>query len=200
MPAATSTTASPRERLLAAASEGFFRHGVTALGVAELCARADVRKGSFYYWFDSKEALVIAVLEQSWARMRAQLTGSVFSPDRAVAESFQAYAHLLRESLAYRDGEVLGCRYGNAGADLAVSSPEAREVLAGIFDELTGIFESAIARAVRTGELRDSSDPARAARAVCAQMEGVMLLARTHQDPTFVDDFVPAVRMLVGLT
>jgi AcrR family transcriptional regulator len=40
------------------------------LGVAEICKAARVPKGSFYYHFESKEALALAVIDEHCAARR----------------------------------------------------------------------------------------------------------------------------------
>jgi TetR/AcrR family transcriptional repressor of nem operon len=65
---------SPAERLLDAAADLMYARRYEAVGVAEFCARADTRKGSFYYWWPSKQALAIAMLERVWKRSLAHQT------------------------------------------------------------------------------------------------------------------------------
>lgn len=64
-----SGTSDARERLLAAAYELFSRHGVRAVGVDAIIARAGVAKMTFYHYFPSKDDLVLAFLrrrEELW--------------------------------------------------------------------------------------------------------------------------------------
>src|SRR5262249_14676771 len=51
------------ERLIETAIRLFWEKGYTATGMAELLKEAQVNSGSFYHFFDSKEALLIAVLD-----------------------------------------------------------------------------------------------------------------------------------------
>ncbi|NUS86664.1 MAG: helix-turn-helix transcriptional regulator, partial [Streptomyces sp.] len=60
-------TSDARERILSAARSLIETHGYSALGVAEICRTAGVPKGSFYYFFDSKESLALAVIDEHWA-------------------------------------------------------------------------------------------------------------------------------------
>ena len=39
-----------------------YARGCTAVGVDEICRQAGVHKGSFYHFFPSKQALILAVL------------------------------------------------------------------------------------------------------------------------------------------
>ena len=56
--------ADPRGRILAVAYELFSRRGVRDVGVNELIERSGVAKATFYRHFPSKDALVLAFLEQ----------------------------------------------------------------------------------------------------------------------------------------
>src|SRR3981189_495802 len=58
-------TSDARERILSAARSLIETHGYSALGVAEICRTAGVPKGSFYYFFDSKESLALAVIDDA---------------------------------------------------------------------------------------------------------------------------------------
>jgi AcrR family transcriptional regulator len=53
-----------RERLLTAAYDLFSHHGVRAVGVDTIIARAGVAKMTFYHHFPSKDDLVLAFLER----------------------------------------------------------------------------------------------------------------------------------------
>jgi len=69
-----------RARILAAALEVFRGRGFTESTMREIAAAADVAVGAAYYYFDSKDALVMAFYEESQARMIPVL-------DRILADS-----------------------------------------------------------------------------------------------------------------
>jgi AcrR family transcriptional regulator len=90
----TAPTESVRDRILATARELFYKEGARSVGVDTVVAQSGVAKTSLYRWFPSKDALIVAVLEQErndrWAgwdrtaaqsdpepraRLRAHLTG-----------------------------------------------------------------------------------------------------------------------------
>ena len=54
---------SSRERILEAAVGLFYANGYSATGVAEILKKAEVNSGSFYFFFKSKEELLLAVLD-----------------------------------------------------------------------------------------------------------------------------------------
>src|SRR3954462_2455870 len=67
-------TSDARERILAAGAELFGQRSYASIGVAQICAAAGVPKGSFYYFFESKQALALAVIDEHWTEQRGQRT------------------------------------------------------------------------------------------------------------------------------
>ncbi len=57
-----------RERLLAGAKQLFLARGYAGTTVDAICEKAELTKGSFYHFFDSKEELALAVLDWSLQR------------------------------------------------------------------------------------------------------------------------------------
>jgi len=53
-----------RTNILEAALECFAQHGYGATGVAEICKRAGVTKGAFYYHFPSKQAVFLELFNR----------------------------------------------------------------------------------------------------------------------------------------
>jgi len=60
-----------RSRILAAATDEFARHGLGGARVDRIAAQAGANKRMLYYYFGSKEELFLAVLEESYARIRS---------------------------------------------------------------------------------------------------------------------------------
>lgn len=60
--------------ILAAATAEFARHGLTGARVDRIAAAAGANKRMLYYYFASKDGLFLAVLEQTYARIRAAET------------------------------------------------------------------------------------------------------------------------------
>ena len=66
-------TSDARERIVRAATRLFLTRSYHAVGIDELCAAADVGKGSLYHYFSSKSDLAKAVIDLHaaafWARL-----------------------------------------------------------------------------------------------------------------------------------
>ena len=64
-----------------AATDAMAGRGLRRTPVAELCRAAGISKGAFYGFYDSKEALAVAVLREAEAALRADLTAAADGPD-----------------------------------------------------------------------------------------------------------------------
>ena len=98
---------STRDRLINSARHLFWERGFAGTSMSELLAHAEVNSGSFYHFFDSKEALLREVLEGYLRLLRPMVIDPAFaSVEEPVGRIFAILA-------GYRE-RILGteCRYG----------------------------------------------------------------------------------------
>ncbi len=198
----TTDDASTRERLLDAADVLMHARGYEAVGVAELCREAGAKKGSFYFFFDSKQALALEMLDRSWRRTRTTLfERSVGDESLSGLEAIDRYGELLADNLERLRGDhdvVAGCRFGNFAAEMSTRDETIRETIAVIFDEMTALIEAALRRSVDVGELDPATDIAEAAATVIAHMEGLMVMAKARRNPSLLRRLGPDTRRLLS--
>ncbi|MFF4749369.1 TetR/AcrR family transcriptional regulator [Streptomyces sp. NPDC002514] len=176
-------TSDAKEKILTAAHSLIEQRGYTALGVAEICKAAGVPKGSFYYFFDSKETLALAVIDQQWESQRGDWTRVL----RDDAEPLERLRRLLEETQAdLREGQqscgtVSGCMFGNLTLELSNQTEPIRERLQEIFDAQVKMVDEVITEARERGEVsvRDTTE---AARSIVAQLEGQVLFAKLYNN------------------
>ena len=114
MPEQTAKQPSPRERLLAASDELFYRDGVRSTGIDAVIEKAGVAKGSLYYIFGGKDELVAAYLRgrlQKWRQQVEAAQAGADDPDAKILAVFDAVADYV--SLP----EYRGCPFHNAAAE-----------------------------------------------------------------------------------
>lgn len=120
---------SARQRLLSAAAECFYAHGVAATGIDTITATAGVAKMSLYNNFASKDELVLAYLKERHAEWlglyEARLAASDDTGRAGVAAVFDAYAD--HANAAYVHG-FRGCGLLNAAAELPSGAPGREQV------------------------------------------------------------------------
>jgi TetR/AcrR family transcriptional regulator, transcriptional repressor for nem operon len=174
-----------RAKILAAAGTLIEKRGYTALGVAEICKEAGVPKGSFYYFFDSKQALALAVINEHWmAQQRewASLLGSDKPPLRRLRDLFEATEYEQRVGQA-DSGMVAGCLFGNLALELSNTSEVIRTRLQEIFEEQIDMIEKVVIAAKEHGDAPAVTETRDTSRSIVAQLEGQVLFAKLLNDP-----------------
>jgi AcrR family transcriptional regulator len=99
------TTAPARERLLDAAEELFYAHGIAATGVDAVLRRAGASPATLYAHFAGKDGLVAAYLERRHERWRSTwdaVLARTEDPDDRLLSVFDALARFRRDSGATR--------------------------------------------------------------------------------------------------
>ena len=184
---AVGRTSDARERLISAAIDLVWPQGYAAVGVDAICERADVRKGSFYHFFASKDDLMVAALDANWRERRAILDG-VFSPEvPPLARLLRYFDHVYKRQveLRRRYGRTLGCFYGSVGTECVERCPEVASKVQEILAGYARYLETAIHDAQERGAVRPG-DPKKKAAMLFACIEGVLGQARIHDDPSIV--------------
>jgi AcrR family transcriptional regulator len=136
-----------RERLLKAAAELFYAHGVGATGIDTITARAGVAKMSLYNNFASKTELVQVYLQnrlEEWQQRVLKDLMSATTPEERILTIFESYGGYA--GLAYEWG-FRGCGLLNAAAELSVGDP-ARDIVAFQKQEVERLFRECLAELV----------------------------------------------------
>ena len=117
----------PRERILAAARELFYRDGIRAVGVEAIASAAGTNKMTLYRHFASKDELVAAYLSELaamgdalWETVRAEHQGDPEAQLRAL---------LRRASQFAAECSGRGCALANAAVELAERGHPARRII-----------------------------------------------------------------------
>ncbi len=117
----------PRERILAAASDLFYRQGIRAVGVDAIAEAAGTNKMTLYRHFESKDALVAEYLrrlagrsEAFWAHIQRE------NPD---SPRKQLGMWLEAAGKDANDPQGRGCALANAAVELAEKDHPARRVI-----------------------------------------------------------------------
>jgi len=174
-----------KERLLSSALELFSERSYANVGVQELCEHAGVKKGSFYYFFKSKQDLMLEALgHQSQAIDRMILTpalGSNLPPLERIEHLFHL-TYEFQKSLKEKTGRVRGCFFGNLALELSTQDELIRHRLDRIFRMAITSIRKTVQDAVSVGDLPDI-DVTSTAEAILAYWQGVIMLAKVRNDP-----------------
>lgn len=175
-----------RERILAAATELIHRQGFKETGLADILAASGVPKGSFYFYFKSKEDLGRELLSRYRVTARERLEREAFPPTGEVipqiVEFFRRSAQVQADA-----GCEAGCLLGNLAAEVTNIHEDLRRELTQCFLDLKEAFADALERGQRNGELAADFAPDAAAEFLMSVLEGSILLAKARREPAAFD-------------
>lgn len=187
-----------RTRILTAARDMFHSRSYADVGIQEICNGAKVQKGSFYHFFPSKHDLAMAVIDDmadDWAHgFVAESFDQNLPPVERLDYLIDA-AYYWQKAATDIEGRMPGCLFGNLALEMSTRDDVMRAKLNAVFDKAKGKFRSTLDEAVQTGALA-AMDTEATANAMLAYLEGIILLAKTRNDPDVILTLGPAIKTL----
>jgi TetR/AcrR family transcriptional regulator, repressor for uid operon len=179
---AETARAARRDQILAAGLACFARSGYHTTTMADVAAKAGVSKGTPYLYFDSKQALFLAMREEWDCGAGQRVEAAVAALADRERESPRAVLHAIAAAIAAHVlAESQTCRVLMEARALAAHEPAIataiREADARMHRQLQELFTAGVA----AGEWPAGTDPALAARLFTAGMYGLM--AQWHLAP-----------------
>ena len=186
MPKAQNT----RDRLIDSARYLFWERGFAGTSMSDLLAHADVNSGSFYHFFESKEALLRAVLEGYLYALRPMVVDPAFAKtEEPVARIFAILAG-YRERILQTECKY-GCPLGRLALEIDPENRPAHKLIAENFQGWIGAIRECVEQIKH--RLPRDTDPEALSTYVLAVMEGGVMLSRSYGS---VEPFDRAVKQL----
>lgn len=169
--------ADTRELLIRRGTELLSQRGVSATTLDEVLKSVGVPKGSFYHYFPSKDAFVLATLDAYAAYLSRKLDrhfGNATLSPLARVQAFvdDACAGVERHEFSR------GCLVGNLGQEVGCLEATIQQRLEEIFQRWEAQLARCLQAAVVAGEIRPATDCAALAHAFWIGWEGAILRAR----------------------
>ncbi|MES9997310.1 TetR family transcriptional regulator C-terminal domain-containing protein [Desulfovibrio aminophilus] len=171
-----------RQAILDAGADLIHRQGFHNTGLADILAAAGVPKGSFYFYFKSKEELGLALVEHHAQRM-AGVSASLLDqggdpPLIRLRRLFETFRGVQAEG-----GCVRGCPLGNLAQEMSDLSPAMRQALQTAMAAMSSRLAGLLAQARDRGELKPGLDPERTAAFILDSWEGALLRMKVEKNP-----------------
>jgi TetR/AcrR family transcriptional regulator, transcriptional repressor for nem operon len=183
-----STQPGTRDRIVYSAMYLFWEKGFAATSVSDIVERAKCRSGSFYHFFESKDALLHAVLELYRESFEAIIAVPAFAATVDPIERIFAILAGYRDRLLQTD-----CTYGCPIGRLALEIDPANRKAFGLIGDNFTAWRGAIERCLADARLSAGIDRNDLASFVLTVMEGAVMQSRTFRN---IDPFDAGVRQL----
>ena len=188
-----------RERLMEAVRELIWTGSYGSTTIDQICDKAGVKKGSFYYFFDSKAELAVVAIAEDWKHHRVELD-AIFSPTVPPLERLRKYCDFFyRFQAEIRDkyGRVLGCPLFSVGAEVSTLEDRLQKEIQEILEYKCKYLETAIRDAHAAG-LVNAPDPVSKSRILFAYYQGLATQARIQNRLDVLKDAITGTYELLG--
>ncbi len=187
-----------KEKLLEVAFQLIWDSSYGSVSVDQICERAKVNKGSFYYFYGTKADLAVTAYEEHWKAKQPEMD-RLFSPQVPPLKRLSDWCHYLyqaQDAKAVEHGCVCGCPYASIGIELATQDDKIRRKTEELMARNIKYLESAIADAKREGSVL-VENPKTAAQQLYSFMLGCMMQAKIRNDLEVLKDLEPTVMSII---
>lgn len=177
-----------RELILRAGLELLTEKGFSATGIDEILGRVGVPKGSFYYYFESKEACGLELITRYGAFFAQKLDRHLCNSSLSPLARLHAFVDDAKAGMARFDYRR-GCLIGNLGQEMGALPESFRERLLLTFEDWQQRLATCLAQAQVAGELSCDVDVIQVAAFFWIGWEGAVLRAKLEQSAAPMETF-----------
>ena len=188
-----------KQKLLNTAVDLIWENSYGSISVDDICSRAGVNKGSFYYAFKSKSELAVAAFENHWNKKRA-LMDQIFSSQVSPLERLENYCNrIVQDQLEKHDkiGKLCGCPFSSVGSELSTQDESIRKKAHELSERSMKYLAAALRDAAAEGTL-EVKDPVELAREVFCYTAGLIMQAKIENNPAVLKCMKKGVFRLLG--
>ncbi|MEJ1295963.1 MAG: TetR/AcrR family transcriptional regulator [Candidatus Sedimenticola sp. (ex Thyasira tokunagai)] len=166
-----------RQRIVNAANQLFYRKGYNRTSFTDIVEGADVPRGNIYYYFKTKDEMLLAVVNHRLEVITGMLTrweSEIIQPierlERFVQIMYDSTPALLRS----------GCPMGSLNIELAKDQPELKAESKKLFDLFLQWLTKQFVAIGYSTEAREL------ALQLLSRGQGAIVVAQVYQDPGFL--------------
>lgn len=184
----TSSKQNTREELLKAGTDIMMLKGYTNTGIAEVLKCVGVPKGSFYYYFDSKEDFALEIITDFDRTYQEEALSVLRDQSISPIARLRKYCKNSKERL--REGQCTrGCLIGNLSQEMSSQSEVLRERLYLVMSKWRDVFAACIEEGQTKGEITRDFEAVDLAEIFLSGWEGAVMRAKTSQNLKPVETF-----------
>lgn len=182
--------------ILKIGTELISKKGFNNVGLQEILTAAAIPKGSFYYYFKSKEDFGIQVIryysETSSEFLKSYLSDVNTSPRERILRLFNDLKEIYH-SKGYQEG----CLLGNCSLELSDAKAIYASTIAGELDKWQEAFETCIKEGQEDGSIQANWEAKKLAAFIINSWEGALLRMKADKSAYHFNLFVEFVEKLI---
>jgi TetR/AcrR family transcriptional regulator, transcriptional repressor for nem operon len=167
-----------REEILKISLEVFRKNGYHHTAMSDLAKACNLQKGSFYHYFDSKELLMLAILNNTLAKFETEIF-PISNQNTSARTRMELLLKTFSKEMLMKDG---GCITGNTIMETAYTVAEFRPTIKAIFDGWINSLK------VIYAEKFSEDMSQRLAEQTIMEFEGAVMLTKVYGNEQYFTD------------
>ena len=174
-----SQSESTRNRILGVAAQEILSHGFQSASIGSILRKSNVSKGCFYHHFETKQALGLAVLEESFIDIVRQIWEPIFESGNPLASLISL---LKGEVLQLQQHDIkVGCPINNLAQEMSPIDDTFRQRIELIHHVWKQRLTKALQQSQQNGQMKKSVDAKAVATLTIATTQGAIGIAKNSQ-------------------
>ncbi|HEC59212.1 hypothetical protein LCGC14_0528650 [marine sediment metagenome] len=173
-----------KSKLLLTAADLIWQSSYGNVSVDDICKAADIKKGSFYYYFSSKAELAVATMEESFVSYELEIM-NVLSPNLPPIQRFEALADFVyeKQQQAYaKYGRVCGCPCASLGSEMAGNEQLIQKKADEILHRQSDMLKETLQEMIDSGLLPPNTNISNIACQISTSILGQVMMARIQNN------------------
>jgi len=163
-----------KTRILEEGSKRVYEKGFNATGLQEILAGAGVPKGSFYFYFKSKEDFGLQLIDENARRHLDRADRYLKDPSKTPLQRLSDYFHDLMSAFE-KNGFKGGCPFGNLSLEMGDRNEQFRIRLEEVFKHIKLKMAACLEEARQQGEVPADLDIREASDFILSSFQGTLL-------------------------
>lgn len=178
-----------RLALIQAGTNIILEKGFNHTGIEQVLKAVGVPKGSFYYYFKSKEDFGLQLIQHRAELLMSDLKQKFQDESVRPLQRIRQYFEAGRNSIAQNECRK-GCLFGNLGQEMADQNESFRLELTGIFCQWCKILSACIQEAQKQGDIPAHMNPDRLAEYIMFSWEGAIMRCKLTKSLQPIDTYL----------
>ena len=178
-----------KQKLIKTGAKMMLAKSYHAVGIQEILTEVDVPKGSFYYYFDSKEAFGIAIIKYYGEQLANAIKGTLTDEKNPPRKRIVEYFTLIRDYYAI-NGCGTGCLVAKLATEVTNPSIAMRNALQQEYDKWIALFIICIKEGQGQGEISVDNEAEAMAEFLYTSWEGALIRMQVNNNLQPIEHFI----------
>ncbi len=177
-----------RQHIIRTGADIIHRNGFNNTGIMEILKASGVPKGSFYYYFESKEAFGVEVARYFADHFAEQVAHIMNDAGIAPVDRLKMFFGYFKKYFE-SEGWSRGCPIGNLAQEMGDLSEKLQAELAMIFERMGRSLAAVIAEGQQQGQIAEDLDPYDTAVFIISAWHGAIVQMKVRKSSQPLDIF-----------